>query len=143
MIIAMSLEDMTRKWQDAFNRHDVNEVVSVYSTDTVVYDPAFPEPLKGHEGVRKDVENFFGGFPDVKVQILNLMTKGDVILGKVLFTGTNSGPLGTAKGTVPATNRQIEFRSAFSARANSQNLLVEERRYFDTRSLLRSLGLIT
>ena len=134
--------ETARKWAKEFNKHDVDGVVSVYASNIVSYDPFYPAPLKGLDSIRKDTKNFFKAFPDMKIKFLNLMTKGNTIMGELQFTGTNSGPLDSPNGKIPATNKRIEMRGAFTARVNAKGLLVEERRYYDTASMMRSLGLM-
>ena len=138
----MNLIDVPRKWAKAQNRRDVDAVVSVYAPNIISYDPMSPAPMKGIDAIRKDAENFFKAFPNMKVKFLNLMTKGNTIMGEVRFTGTNSGPLESPNGTIPATSKRIEMNGAFTARANARGLLVEEHRYYDTASMMRSLGLM-
>ena len=137
----MDPEATVRKWMDAFNGHDVDGAASIYAPDAIVYDPAYPAPLEGVEAMQRDHEDFFSAFPDIKVRLLSVMSKGDYVMCEVLFLGTNSGPIQTPGGLVPPTNRGIELRVAFTGRVNPQGLFVEEHRYFDTASLLRTLGL--
>jgi hypothetical protein len=57
------------------------------------------------------------------------------------MTGTNNGPLVTPTGEVPATGKRIDMRGALVGRINADNLIVEERRYYDTGTLMQQLGL--
>ena len=45
----------------------------------------YPAPLKGLEAIRKDAENFFRAFPDIRVEFLHLMSKADTVMGESCF----------------------------------------------------------
>ncbi len=44
-------------------------------------------------------------------------------------------------GEVPATGKRMDLGIAFVGRINAENLIVEERRYYDTGTLMQQLGL--
>ena len=136
-----AFEDLAKKWTDAFNKHDARAVAAHYAQDGVAYDPFYPEPLKGRAAIEKDAADFFRAFPDIRFELINLFDKGDRAAGEVKMTGTNSGPLATPMGEVPATGKRIDLRGALVGRINAENLIVEERRYYDTGTMMKQLGL--
>ena len=136
-----AFEDLAKKWTDAYNRHDPRAVAANYAQDCVVYDPILPEPLKGRAAIEKDAADFFRAFPDLRVEVINIFEKGDRAAGEIKMTGTNNGPLDTPMGEVPATGKRIDVRGALVGRINAENLIVEERRYYDTGTLMQQLGL--
>jgi steroid delta-isomerase-like uncharacterized protein len=136
-----AFEDLAKKWTDAFNRHDARAVAAYYAQDCVAYDPFYPEPLRGRAAVEKDAADFFRAFPDLHVEVTSIFEKGDRAAGEIKMTGTNSGPLATPMGEVPATGKRMDLRSALVGRINAENLIVEERRYYDTGTLMQQLGL--
>ena len=136
-----AFEDLAKKWTDAFNKHDARAVAAHYAQDGVAYDPFYPEPLKGRAAIEKDAADFFRAFPDIHFEVINLFDKGDRAAGEVKMTGTNSGPLATPMGEVPATGKRIDLRGALVGRINAENLIVEERRYYDTGTMMKQLGL--
>ena len=136
-----AFEDLAKKWTDAFNKHDARAVAANYAQDSVAYDPFYPEPLKGRAAIEKDAADFFRAFPDIHFEVINLFDKGDRAAGEVKMTGTNSGPLATPMGEVPPTGKRIDLRGALVGRLNAENLIVEERRYYDTGTMMKQLGL--
>src|SRR5712691_4341679 len=135
-----AFEDLAKKWTDAFNRHDARAVAAHYAQDGVVHDPFYPEPLKGRAAIEKDAADFFRAFPDLRVEVINIFEKGDRAVGEVKMTGTNSGPLATPMGEVPATGKRVDLRGALVGRITAENLIVEERRYYDTGTMMKQLG---
>jgi hypothetical protein len=80
------------------------------------------------------------GSPDLRVEVINIFEKGDRATGEINMTGTNNGPLATPMGEVPATGKRMDLRGALVGRINAENLIVEERRYYDTGTLISSLA---
>ena len=136
-----AFEDLAKNWTDAYNRHDARAVAAHYAQDCVAYDPILLEPLKGRAAIEKDAADFFRTFPDLRVEVINIFEKGDRAAGEITMTGTNNGPLVTPTGEVPATGKRIDMRGALVGRINGENLIVEERRYYDTGTLMQQLGL--
>lgn len=136
-----AFEDLAKKWTEATNRHDARAVAAYYTQDCVVHDPFYPEPLKGRAAIEKDNADFFRAFPDLRVEVISIFEKGDRAAGEIRMTGTNTGTLVTPAGEVPATGKRIDMRGALVGRINAENLIVEERRYYDTGTLMQQLGL--
>jgi len=139
----MPAEDTVRKAIDIFNSHDANAFAALYAEDAVVYDPQYPQPLKGKEAIRKDIEDFFKAFPDVRCQLSNVIASGDTVAFEGSVTGIHTGPLAAPTGeSIPATNKRMDMRAAMFLRVNAQDLVTEERRYFDMAGLMQQLGLM-
>jgi steroid delta-isomerase-like uncharacterized protein len=137
----MSARDRFQKQMDAFNRHSGADWETFYAPDAVVYDPQYPEPLRGRAAIRKDVEDFFGAFPDIRVTLRTVLEDGDAQGWEVSVAGTHKGALPLPTGDVAPTGKRIELSVGGFARVNSQGLVVEERRYFDLAGMMAQLGL--
>lgn len=137
----MNAHELHKNGADAFNRHDLDGFVGIYSTNAVVNDPGYPEPLKGHDAIRKDMSDFFAAFPDLQVRLVNSITGPDGIAGEWIMTGTHKGPLASPAGTIEPTNKKVEIRIATFERLDGSGRIVEERRYYDQASFLGQLGI--
>jgi steroid delta-isomerase-like uncharacterized protein len=137
-------EAASRKFADTFNKHDLDALAKLYAEDAIAYDPMYPEPLRGREAIRKDAATFFKGFPDVRMEVITTLEKGDQNgADEIRMTGTQTGPLETPTGQVlPPTNKRFEMRGSGFARLNERGEIVEERRYYDVATLLRQLGIM-
>ena len=134
-------EELSEKYASAANRHDAQAVAAFYANDCVIYGPLFPEPLRGRDAAQKDIADFIRAFPDLRFEFRNALEKGDVGVAELHMSGTNTGPLSTPIGEVPATKKRIDIWGAGYARINSQGLIAEERRYYDTAGFMKRLGL--
>src|SRR5436190_1519951 len=111
-------KEVVQAWVSAFNRADVNELVSLYHKDAVNHKVAY-EPLKGAEEIRKLFELDFGR-ARMLCHVENLFQDGE--WGILEW----SDPLGVRGcGFFQVKNEQIVF----------------QRGYFDKLSFLRSHGL--
>jgi steroid delta-isomerase-like uncharacterized protein len=137
-------EEVSRNLAKAITAHDLDAVAKIYASDAVAYDPMYPEPLRGRDAIKKDTADFFRAFPDLRMEIANVIEKDDRLgAGEIRMTGTHTGPLATPTGgEVPPTNKRIEVKGAGFVQLNEKGEILEERRYYDVGTLLRQLGLM-
>lgn len=111
-------KEVVQAWVSAFNRADVNELVSLYHKDAVNHQVAY-EPLKGVEEIRRLFELDFGRARMV-CQVENLFQDGEWAILEW------SDPLGVRGcGFFQVKNGQIVF----------------QRGYFDKLSFFRAQGI--
>lgn len=139
----MPAQDIAKRALDAFNRHDAEAFASLYAEDAVAPDPQYPEPLRGREAIRGDIEAFFQAFPDVQARVVgDFLVSGDTVAFEVEMTGTQKGPLVTPDGPIPATNRRVQMTGGRFIRVNGQGLIMDCRRYYDMAGIMAQLGLL-
>ena len=135
------IEDVAKKWEAAFKSKDLQALTQLYTKDAVVTDPFYPEPLRGHEAIRKDASDFFRSMPDLSMKTVSVMSKDDRTgWVEARMTGTNTGPFVTPQGEFPATGRRVEMEGATMVKLDENGLIKEEKRYYDTGAVLRQLG---
>ena len=142
MTTRTSIEELSSRQADAWNRHDARAVSNFYTADATVVDPAYPEPLAGKAAIEKDAADFFVAFPDLKVNRVKVISEGDSVVAEVTASGTHRGPLQFPSGLIPATNKRMEFRIAVSQDLDASGNVRQERRYFDVAGVLTQLGLM-
>ena len=90
----MATVEMLEAITDAFNRHDVDGVMSFFSDDCVFETPRGPEPcgrrLVGAEAVREGVAARFAGIPDVHYDEGTHWVLGDRGVSEWTLTGTTT-----------------------------------------------------
>jgi len=89
----------------------------------------------------RDLDASFAAIPDVHYEILKLLTKDRDSVIDFRISGTHTGSVEGSSGSIPATNNKVSWTGAEFVRIDSKGLIVEERRYFDSQSLLRQFGL--
>ena len=138
----MAAEDIVKKFADSMNGHDIEAIAALWAQDAVIHDPMTPEPVRGKDAIKENLNNWLTAFPDLTFQPFNILSSGDTIGFEVALAGTNRGPLQTPQGTVDATNKRMEFTGVGFWKVNAQGLIVEERRYYDSATIPRQLGLL-
>jgi steroid delta-isomerase-like uncharacterized protein len=125
---------------DAFNRQDAAAVAQQYATDAVLHDPQSPEPFRGRDAIRESYAAMFRAFPDIRVTLGDRRLVDNRMVYELRFTGTNTGPLGSA-GEIPATGRRVDVAGAVFADLDDEGRFLTVRRYYDVAAMMRQLGL--
>lgn len=100
-------------------------------------DPGGLGDVHGLESFKKAVAMFFTGFPDLKVEILDMLVDGDRAAVRFLETGTHAGPF---VGIEP-TGNAVAFAGMGIYRAQGGKL-VEEWFVDDSRAIFEQIGAI-
>ncbi len=80
-------------------------------------------------------------FPDWKLEPQVIMVSGRNILAVLHATGTQSGPMKSPMGEVPATNKKVGFLMFHRLKIDDANKATEEWAYIDVPSMMGQLGL--
>jgi predicted ester cyclase len=81
-------------------------------------------------------------YDSVDISITNTIAEGDWVVVEYTNSGTNTGPLKTAIGDFPPTNRKIEVQYC-SVMQIKNGKVVSGRDYYDVSTILRQLGLVS
>jgi steroid delta-isomerase-like uncharacterized protein len=128
----------------AWNAHDVDHALSLYSDDIVFVDVSSPEAFRGKEAVRQYIQAWFSAFPDIKITVKNRVIDENQLSGELEFVGTNNGPLLLAPNMppIPATGKKITTRATYFVRIKNGKA-TEVHTYPDTAGMLMQLGLMS
>lgn len=138
----MAAEDLVDEHVKAFNAHDANAWAGHYAENATLYDPQYPEPVRGRSAVLKDIEDFMAAFPDMQFSTTSVIASGSQAAIQGVGSGTHQGPMQGPGGAIPATNKRVEVPFASFIRVNDQGLIEEERRYYDSMGMMQQLGLM-
>jgi predicted ester cyclase len=136
------LTDMRDKHYEGVTSGDLDKAASMMADDVENILPgAPPGAANGLEAFRAFAKPFASGFPDSAMENMTTIEAGDTIITEGLFTGTNTGPLETPMGTLPATGKKISlpFADIFVARDHK---FVKHHLYFDQAAFMAQLGLV-
>ena len=75
----MSPEDVVRAELSAWGRRNTEEIMSHFSTD-VVWDNVPIGIARGHDEIRKTVENYLEHMTHMDIEIVNLAIAGNIVL---------------------------------------------------------------
>lgn len=131
---------VARTFHEAWDERDPEKGMSVIAEDCVFVDVPRNEKQYGPDGYRKDYERWRAAFPNGRVIITNVVAQGDWVVVEFTNSGTNTGPLKSATGEFPATNRTVEILYC-SVMQIKNGQVVKGRDYYDVSSILSQLGL--
>jgi hypothetical protein len=135
------LNPIVEKIVAAWCSSDMSRIGSLYATDAKMVHPLVPQPLEGRAAVEQFESGMFAAFSDIDWQAKHVIDRGNELCIEFSVAATNSKPLPTPKGTVPATNKRIVVKGASVIKLNAKGEIVEEHRYFDSGSMFVQLGL--
>ena len=137
-----SIDNVTvaRTFHQSWDDRDPDRGAAVIADDCEFYDVPRAELQLGPQGYKHDYERWRTAFPDGMVKITNIIAEGDWVVVEFTNSGTNTGPLKTAIGDFPPTNRKIEV-SYCSVMQIKNGKVISGRDYYDVSTILRQLGL--
>ena len=97
--------------------------------------------VSGRDNVIGFLAVFQGAFPDIRLEIEELLTDGPAAAAEGTLTGTHTGVLHTPDGDVAPTGRAVELRWA-ALYVTDGDTLKSEHLFFDQMDFLGQLGLL-
>jgi steroid delta-isomerase-like uncharacterized protein len=117
----------------AWNSHDVERVIPVFTDDVLYEDVAFGAVNHGSAELRKFAASIFAAVPDVKFELVNSAVDREHGTIEWIFTGTDHGLYKTGKRFSVRGVSVIDLRGG----RISRNL-----DFYDAASIMRQVGLL-
>jgi steroid delta-isomerase-like uncharacterized protein len=121
-------------WCDAYNAHDVERIVSLYSADGRHLEIAQGRAAEGQEAIRQGLDGFLAAFPDAhwaQEEIIATMAGAAIAY-------TVTGSLQRQLGPFGAHGQQLELRGVHFLRLSGPEI-VESRDYWDSATFARQM----
>jgi predicted ester cyclase len=132
-----SPRDVILKHIDAFNGRD--SAADPWAADAEMRAPG--AQVSGRDNVLGFIAVFQEAFPDLRIEIQQLLTEGPAAAAEGILAGTHDGVLHTPNGDVAPTGRAVELRWA-AVYATDGDTLKSEHLFFDQMDFLGQLGLL-
>jgi steroid delta-isomerase-like uncharacterized protein len=117
------------------SRGDLEAVLGYY-TDDVFFHDVSTQPCHGKQEMRDFMAIFYRGFPDLHIEIRNVIAQEQIVVAEYDLLGTHTG---TFLGH-PPSGRGFNI-PAVSVYEHNGELFTRETVYYDSASLLDQLGL--
>ena len=125
-------EDYVEMWNErAFER-----IPDLVSESFVHVDPDGSE-VDGRDGLEGYMRGILSGFPDLHVEVTDMVSSGNTVMYEATLTMTHEGEF---EG-IPPTGREVETREMATIEV-SDGRVEAHRVYFDNHETLRQLGLV-
>lgn len=136
----MSVEEnkaIVRRWtEEGFGKGNLTVADAVVATDFVNHNPVAGQ-RPGREGLKQAVAMLRGAFPDLRVEIEDMIAEGDRVAIRDTIRGTHQG----AFAGIPPTDKRVAVRRVAIFRVVSGKI-AENWSQVDTLGLLRQLGAV-
>ena len=129
-------------WADAWNSHNIDTVMALFSPDVIIHQPSNPKPLD-----TSGIHNFFGmifkAYPDFHVTVTDAAVDGLKGVSVERVTGTWSGPYtdpATGK-TTPGNGRTFDHPGVMVLTYQPDHKIKQVDIYWDRLMVNQQLGL--
>lgn len=122
---------------EAWNSHDVENVLRFYSPEYIGDDVGQPALLRGHAGVRAMLDAYWNAFPDLHFVCKDCIMQDSRLVAVWLAEGTHQGTI----MKIPPTGHKVEVRG-MSILDVKDGLIVRAQSIWDLAGMLRHMGLL-
>ena len=138
-LTADEIVTLARKQVDAFNTGDWERLQAGLAADARYNEFATQREVEGPEKIVELFKGWKTAFPDAAGTVTSAVGSGNTAALEVTWTGTHTGPLETAEGTIPASGKRQETPAAIVFTFEGGKIK-EDRQYFDLMTLLKQIG---
>lgn len=136
--MAQDITAIARSVVDAFNAGDVERAATLQASGTY-NEVGTQRKLKGRDEILPALKGWRQAMPDVKGTVTNAVTSGNTVLLEIMWQGTQTGPMETPGGTIPASGKRQSTPAAWIFDFEG-DAIKESRQYFDMVTLLTQIG---
>ena len=133
------LLSMVHAHYDALNSGDLDAATASFADDVETITPG--GTLKGVAAFRALGEAFLKAVPDMHHDIVRTFEDGNTIVVEGVYSGTQTGPLESPQGTLPASGNSFAFPYVDFLEAKDGKC-VSHRVYWDNVTFLSQIGAI-
>jgi steroid delta-isomerase-like uncharacterized protein len=134
------LQAFIDRYNDAWNRHDVDAIVSMHTDDSVFENHVTGDVNVGREAIGRAITGIFSVFPDLEFEGRRQYIREDLVVQEWTARGTHLGKMTRATIEVEPTGRSVEYRG-MDVIPIRDGLVARKDVYSDSITLLRQLGL--
>ncbi len=123
-------------YERLWNQHNIDLAEEFYHPDYLSHDPHLPE-FRGVEGFRQLAGLYMTAFPDLHFDVQEIISEGDIVASRYLFTGTHTGYM----GDIPPTGKEVALPGLLIQRI-ADGKITEDWLGRDSLGSLQQLGLM-
>ena len=131
---ALSNAEIGEHFVAIFNEQDTSIVDEIFAPDFVAYVTGSPTPTLDREGWKAYLEAFRASFPDLRLEVKDMMTTDDRVILRVVLHGTQMG----AFQYLPPSGKEVAFEGVAIHRIENGQV-VEHWGLMDLLSLMHQL----
>jgi steroid delta-isomerase-like uncharacterized protein len=128
------------RYNDAWNRHDVDAIVALHAPGMVFENHTAGEQAEG-EQVREHIAAIFAGWPDIAFATRRLYVRDDLVVQEWTASATHNRELRRGDLVAPASGRRLEWKG-MDVIPFEDGLVKRKDVYSDSIAILRQVGLL-
>ena len=134
------LKAVIDRYNDAWNRHDLDAIVALHAPDMVFENHTAGERSEG-AAVRDHIGGIFAGWPDLAFATRRLYVRDDLVVQEWTATATHERELRRGDVVAPPSGRRIEW-AGMDVIPFADGLVKRKDVYSDSLAILRQVGLL-
>lgn len=123
-----------RVWNEMFNQKNIDVIDELFASNYIYHGPQGKEFI-GTESLKKFISHFLEAFPDLHLEVEDLVAEGNKVASRVTIMGTHKGDL---QG-IPPTGKEVSTTIILITRF-SEGKVAEDWESSDDLGLLQQLG---
>jgi steroid delta-isomerase-like uncharacterized protein len=135
-----ALEEAIARYNDAWNAHDLDSIMSMHAPDMVFHNHTAGERAEGEEA-REHIGSIFRTWPDIEFSTRRLYVRDGLVVQEWTATATHTNVMRRGDLVAEPTNRQISW-DGMDVIPFENGLVKRKDVYSDSVSILRQLGLL-
>ncbi|MEM4290433.1 MAG: ester cyclase [Nitrososphaerota archaeon] len=132
-VVRKIIEEVNRDHSDS----NIDNILSKFYSGEFVYHGTGAGETLDRNGIKEFLSIYFAAFPDMNLEIQDLVAEGDKVVYRMTAKGTHKGDL----IGIPATGRTFSVRT-IGIMMFKDGKVVEEWENFDELGVFRQLGLV-
>src|SRR6266571_3487361 len=132
---------IARSLYDYWNERQFDKIAELMAPDGEIVLVGSDTRFRGPSGAIEFSQMWADGFPDGRVRIDNVIASGDHVVLQFTGDGTQTGPLKSAAGEIPATSRPMTLKLCDVHEIRDGKIRLVQT-YFDSASMLMQLGVM-
>jgi len=137
---AEALEQAISRYNDAWNAHDLDAIMSMHAPDMVFENHTAGESAQGDE-VRGHIGSIFETWPDIRFETRRLYARDGVVTQEWTATATHRSTMRRGELVAEPTGKTITWKG-IDVIPFEDGLVKRKDVYSDSVSILRQLGLV-
>ena len=134
------LQTFIDRYNQAWNRHDVEAIVSMHTDDSVFENHTTGDLNVGKDAIGHAISGIFTVFPDLSFETRRQYIREDLVVQEWTATGTHLGKMTRAGLEVEPTRKHVDY-NGMDVIPIRDGLVARKDVYSDSITLLRQLGL--
>jgi steroid delta-isomerase-like uncharacterized protein len=135
-----SLEEAIGRYNEAWNNHDLDTIMSMHAPDMVFENHTAGEAAEGEE-VRDHIAAIFETWPDIHFETRRLYVRDGLVTQEWTASATHSNTMRRGDLVAEPTGKRIEWRGV-DVIPYGDGMIKRKDVYSDSVSILRQVGLL-